>query len=175
MFFDLKQSSGLLFVGLFLPIITGCSATHTMESRALATAGEPKIVEEPIALSPAVNGRVTNVQFFEGERSKRAFMADRKYETRFATKMTRTVYTEINLDHSLPKTNIYLPVTLYFRQNGKTLRIEEFETRISPDWASSSHVIGAGNFEPGKWPIGNYEVDVFINAKKAATGYFEIY
>jgi hypothetical protein len=53
--------------------------------------------------------------------------------------------------------------------------IEEFETRISPDWASSSHVIGAGNFEPGKWPLGNYEVDIFIYAKKAATGYFEIY
>jgi len=174
MFFDLKQSTGLLFVGLFLPVITGCSATQ-IESRAAAAASEPKIVEEPIALGPSVDGRVTNVQFFEGERSKRAFIADRKYDTRFAANMTRTVYTEINLDYSRPGTRTYFPITLYFRQDGRTLRIEEFESRINPDWTTSSHVIGAGNFEPGKWPVGNYEVDVFINAKKAATGYFEIY
>jgi hypothetical protein len=36
-------------------------------------------------------------------------------------------------------------------------------------------VIGVGNFEPGKWPVGDYEVDVFVNAKKAATAYYEIY
>lgn len=175
MFLDTKQSSGLLFAGVFLSVITGCSATHTMEGPAVAKAVESKVVEEPITLSPSVDGRVTNVRFFEGERSKRAFMADRKYETRFATKMTRAIYTEIALDHSRPKTNINFPITLYFRQGGKTLRIEEFETRINPDWSSSSHVIGAGNFDPGKWPVGDYEVDVFINAKKAATGYFEIY
>ena len=174
MFFGLKQSSGLLFVGLFLSVIAGRSARHTMESGAVTTA-EPKIVEEPIALSPSVTGRVTKIQFFEGERSKRAFMADRKYETRFAANMTRTVYTEIDLDYSRPETNIYFPITLYFRQNGRTLRIEEVENRIRPDWSSSNHVIGAGNFDPGKWPVGNYEVDVFIHAKKAATGYFEIY
>jgi hypothetical protein len=175
MFFDLKRSSRLLFIGLFLPSITGCSATRTLESRAVAAAGEPKIVGEPIALSSSVNARVTKIQFFEGERSKLAFMADRKYETRFATKMTRTVYTEIDLDYPRPEANIYFPIRLYFRQNGKTLRIEEVENRIGPDWTSSSHVIGAGNFDPGKWPVGNYEVDVYINAKKAATGYFEIY
>jgi hypothetical protein len=175
MLFDLKQSSGPLFAGLFIAVITGCSATHTMETSAIPTPGEPQIVEQPIALAPSVNGRVTNVQFFEGERSKRAFMADRNYENRFATKMTRTIYTEIDLEHPRPASNIYFPVTLYFRQNGQTLRIEEFGTRITPDWTSSSHVISAGNFEPGKWPVGKYEVDIFINAKKAATGYFEIY
>jgi hypothetical protein len=173
MFFDLKQSR-LLLVGLFLPSITGCVATHTLESRAV-TPGEPKIVEQPIALSPSVNAHVTKIHFFEGERSKRAFIADRKYETRFATLMTRSVYTEINLDYPRPETNIHFPITLYFRQNGRTLRIEEVEGRIGPEWTSSSHVIGAGNFDPGKWPVGNYEVDVYLNAKKAGTGYFEIY
>ena len=175
MFFDLKQPAGLLFVGLFLPVITACSATYTRESQGIVTATEPKIVEQPIALSPTVIGRVTKLQFFEGEHSQRAFIADRKYETRFATKMTRTIYTEIDLDYSQPGTNVYFPITLYFRQNGRTLRIEELETRIIPEWTSSSHVISAGNFEPGKWPVGNYDVDVFINFKKVATGYFEIY
>jgi hypothetical protein len=82
-----------------------------------------------VALNRTVNGRVTKIQFFEGEDSKRAFMADRKYETRFATKATRTIYTEpeISLDYPRSETNIYFPITLYFRQNGRTLRIEELE------------------------------------------------
>src|SRR5574341_88780 len=138
MFLDLKQSSGLLFVGLFLPSITGCNATHTLESRAVATVAEPKIVEEPIALSPSVNARVTKIQFSEGERSKLAFTAERKYETRFATQMTRTVYTQIDVAYPRPETNIYFPITLHFQQNGRTLRIEEVENRIAPDWTSSS-------------------------------------
>jgi hypothetical protein len=174
MFLDLKRSLGLLFVGLFLPSITGCSATRPLERRAVATAAEPKIIEEPIALSPSINARITKIQFFEGERSKIAF-ANRKYENRFATKMTRTIYTEIELDHPGARTHIYFPIRLDFRQNGKILRIEEIDVRIAADWAGSSHVISAGNFDPGKWSVGNYEIDVYINAKKAATAYFEIY
>src|ERR687892_472826 len=135
MFLDLKRSLGLLFVGLFLPSITGCSATRPLERRAVATAGEPKIVEEAIALSPSINASVT----------------------------------EINLDHPGAQTNIYFPIRLDFRQNGRTLRIEEVDSRIGPEWTGSSHVISAGNFDPGKWSVGNYEIDVYINAKKAAT------
>jgi hypothetical protein len=175
MFFDLQRSWKLLFVGLFLSSITGCSTTRMSESHAVPAAVDPKIIEEPIALGPSLNARVTKVRFFEGERSKLAFTSDRRYETRFAKTMTRTVYTEINLDYPRPETNINFPITLYFRQNGRTLRIEEVQSRIRSDWTSSDHLVSAGNFDPGKWAVGNYEVDVYINAKKAATGYFEVY
>ena len=174
MFFGLKRSWKLLFVGLFLPSITGCSTTR-LESPAVPTAVEPKILEEPIALGSSVNARVTKVRFFEGERSKLAFISDRTYETRFAKTITRTIYTEINLDYLRPETNVYFPITLYFRQNGRTLRIEEARSSIRSEWTSSDHLVSAGNFDPGKWTVGNYEIDVYINDKKAATGYFEIY
>ena len=174
MFFGLKRSWKLLFVGLFLPSITGCSTTR-LESPAVPTAVEPKIIEEPIALGSSVNARVTKVRFFEGERSKLAFISDRTYETRFAKTITRTIYTEINLDYPRPETNVYFPITLYFRQNGRTLRIEEARSSIRSEWTSSDHWVSAGNFDPGKWTVGNYEIDVYINDKKAATGYFEIY
>lgn len=174
MFFGLKRSWKLLFVGLFLPSITGCSTTR-LESPAVPTAVEPKILEEPIALGSSVNARVTKVRFFEGERSKLAFISDRTYETRFAKTITRTIYTEINLDYPRPETNVYFPITLYFRQNGRTLRIEEARSSIRSEWNSSDHWVSAGNFDPGKWTVGNYEIDVYINDKKAATGYFEIY
>jgi hypothetical protein len=174
MFFGLKRSWKVLFVGLFLPSITGCSTTR-LESPAVPRAVEPKILEEPIALGSSVNARVTKVRFFEGERSKLAFISDRKYETRFAKTITRTIYTEINLDYPRPQTNVYFPITLYFRQNGRTLRIEEAQSSIRSEWTSSDHLVSAGNFDPGKWTVGNYEIDVYINDKKAATGYFAIY
>jgi hypothetical protein len=175
MFFDLKRSWKPLFVGLFLSSITGCSTTRMLESPAVPAAVEPKIIEEQIALGPSLNARVTKVRFFEGERSKLAFTSDRTYETRFAKTITRTVYTEITLDYPRPETNVYFPITLYFRQKGRTLRIEEVQSRIRSEWTSSDHLVSAGNFDPGKWTVGNYEIDVYINDKKAATGYFEIY
>jgi hypothetical protein len=175
MFFDLKRSWKPLFVGLFLSSITGCSTTRMLESPAVPAAVEPKIIEKQIALGPSLNARVTKVRFFEGERSKLAFTSDRTYETRFAKTITRTVYTEITLDYPRPETNVYFPITLYFRQKGRTLRIEEVQSRIRSEWTSSDHLVSAGNFDPGKWTVGNYEVDVYINAKKAATGYFEVY
>jgi hypothetical protein len=175
MFFDLKRSWKPLFVGLFLSSITGCSTTRMLDSPAVPAAVEPKIIEEQIALGPSLNARVTKVRFFEGERSKLAFTSDRTYETRFAKPITRTVYTEITLDYPRPETNVYFPITLYFRQKGRTLRIEEVQSWIRSEWTSSDHLVGTGNFDPGKWTVGNYEVDVYINAKKAATGYFEVY
>lgn len=173
MFFGLKRSWKLLFVTFFLPTTLACSPV--LQSPAVPAAVEPKVLEEPIALGPSLNARVTKVRFFEGERSKLVFTSDRTYQTRFAKPLTRTVYTEINLDYARPETNITFPITLYFRQNGKTLRIEEVQSSIRSDWTSSDHLVSAGNFDPGKWTVGNYEVDVYINAKKAATGYFEIY
>ena len=175
MFSNLKRSWRLRFLGAFLPLIIGCSTTGSLENGAVPAAHEPKMLEEQVALSPSFNARITKIRFFEGERSKLALTNERKYDTRFAKTLTRTVYTEIDLDYPRPETKVYFPVTLYFRQNERTLRIEEIQTWIEPQWTSSDHLLGAGNFEPGKWAVGNYEVDVYINAKKAATGYFAIY
>ena len=170
----LKRPS-MLWFGLLLPSIVGCSSSAVSESRAVPSVREPKIVREQVDLGPSFKAQVTNIRFFEGERSKLAFAKERVYETRFAQAKARTLYTEIHLDHPGPGTRVYVPIILHFRQNGKTLRIEEFESRIGPEWNSSDHLVGAGHFEPGKWPVGNYEVDVYIHADKAATAYFEIY
>jgi hypothetical protein len=174
MLFALKRSS-ILLSGLLLPSIMGCSSSAVSESRAVPSVRAPKMLREQVDLGPSFKARVTSIRFFEGDRSKLAFAKERVYQTRFAQAKARTVYTEIHLDHAGPGTRVYFPISLHFRQDGKTLRIEEFESRIGPDWTSSDHLVGAGHFEPGKWPIGNYEVDVYIHADKAATGYFEIY
>jgi hypothetical protein len=128
-----------------------------------------------VDLGPSFSTQVMSVRFFEGERSNLAFSGERVYATRFARPKTRTVYTEIQLEHPRPGTTVYLPIALHFRQKERTLRIEEFEGRVGPEWTSSQHVIGAGHFQAGKWRPGNYEVDVYIKDRKAATASFEIF
>jgi hypothetical protein len=174
MLFTLKRYSIPLF-GLLLPLITACSSSTVSESRIVPSVREAKILREQVNLGPSFKANVTSIRFFEGDRSKLAFSKERVYQTRFAQAKTRTVYTEIHLDHAGPGAKVYFPIALYFRQNGRTLRIEEFESRLAPDWTSSDHLVSAGHFETGKWHVGNYEVDVYIHAEKVATGYFEIY
>jgi hypothetical protein len=174
MLFKLKRSWKLTLVASCLPIM-GCSTTDVLKSSPVPVVRESKLVEEQVALSPSFNARLTSIRFFEGERSKLAFVNDKKYETRFAKTLTRTIYTEIDLDYSRPKEKVFFPIMLYFRQNGKLVRVEEIQSRIDPQWTSSSHTVGAGYFEPGEWGIGDYEVDVYINSKKAATAYFAVY
>ncbi len=146
------------------------------EPRTVSSVPEPKILQDQVELSPSLNARVTKVRFFEGERSNLALtLKNRKYQTRFAQATTRTIYTEIHLDHPQPGKVTYFTVTIYILGNGTRLRSEEFEGRVKADWASSEHWIGVGDFEPGKWRPGTYEVDVYINAEKVATGSFEIY
>lgn len=177
MFFNLRPSCALLFVGFLLPSITGCSpsVTGVSEPQTVRSLPEFKILQDPMVLGPSLKGRVTTVRFFEGDRSKLAFTKKRTYENRFARASTRTIYTEIHLEHPQPGEKIYFPITLYFRQNGKTLRIEESEGRLGSDWTSSDQLIGVGDFVPGNWRLGKYEVDVYIIAEKVATGYFEIF
>jgi hypothetical protein len=136
---------------------------------------DPEMIEEQVALNPSFSARLTGIRFFEGERSKLAIINDKTYETRFAKTVSRTIYTEIDLDHPRPEKQVHFPIMLYFRQDGKIVRVEEIQARIDPQWSASSHLIGAGYFESGKWAIGDYEVDVYMNSKKAGTGYFAIY
>lgn len=166
-----------LILGLLFVTIQGCgrSVTSVSEPHPVQSGPQFKVLQESVVLSPQLTGRVKSVRFFEGERSAVAFSKKRIYESRFARASTRTIYTEINLEHTRPGKNIYFPITLYFLRNGKTIRIEEIEGRLEPDWTSSEQVIGAGDFSPGKWRPGTYEVEVYIRAENVAKGFFEIY
>jgi hypothetical protein len=177
MLFSLGRSYTLLSGAFLFLSVTGCgpSITGVSEPPTVRSVPQVKILQDPIMVDPSLNGHVTTVRFFEGDRSKLAFSKERLYASKFARVSTRTIYTEIHLENPPPGKNIYFPITLYFRQNGKTVRIEEIEGRLRPDWTSSDQLIGAGDFVPGDWRLGNYEVDVYIIAEKVATGYFEIY
>lgn len=167
---------GLLF-GLLLLSASACgpSIMRASKPQAAGSTPQPKILQDSFVLAPSLDGRVTAIRFFEGDRSKLAFQKKRIYASKFPQAGTRTIYTEIHLEHPRPGKKVYFPITLYFRQKGETVRIEEIEGRLRPDWTSSDQLIGAGGFIPGDWHRGDYEVDVYIIAEKVATAYFKVY
>jgi hypothetical protein len=136
---------------------------------------EPKIIEEQVSLNPSFSAHPRNIRFFEGERSEVAIVNDKTYETRFPQALARTIYTEIDLDHPRPEKQVHFPIMLYFRQNGKLIRVEEIQARIDSQWTASSHLVGTGYFEAGKWAVGDYEVDIYVNSKRTAIAYFAVY
>ena len=177
MFFGLKRSCTLLILGLLLPSSTGCSSSVTSASNPQTpSVPEPKIFHDHVELIPSLNARVTKILFFESGRSDIELRQKRIYESRFAQASTRTIYTEIRLEHPQSERRIDFTITLVCtRENGTTFRIEDYKGRLEPGWTSSEHWIGVGNHGPGDWDAGTYQVDVDINGEKVATGSFEIY
>ena len=174
MFFNPKRSLNPIFFASLLSV-TGCTTTGVLENSPAPVMPESKIIEEQVALTPSFSAHPRSIRFFEGERSQLAILNDKTYETRFAKTLARTIYTEIDLDHPRPEKQVHFPIMLYFRQNGKLVRVDEIQARIDPQWSASSHLIGAGYFEPGKWAVGDYEVDVYVNSKKTAIAHFAVY
>lgn len=175
MFFGLKRSCMLPILGLLFSSTTGCSSSIT-EPQAVSSVPEPKILHDNVKLIPSVNARVTKIQFFESGRSDIELRKNRVYERRFAQATTRTVYTEVHLEHPQPRKRIDFAITLVCsRENGTTFRIEEYKGRIEADWTSSDHWIGVGHHSAGDWDAGTYQVEVHINGEKVATASFEIY
>ncbi len=175
MFFGLKRSCLLLLLGLLFPLTKGCSSS-VADPQTVPSVAEPKIFHDNVELMPSLNARVTKIQFFESGRSDLELRKKRIYQSRFLQATTRTVYTEIHLEHPQPRRRIDFTFTLVFsRGNGTTFRIEEYKSRMEADWTSSDHWIGVGHHSPGGWDAGAYKVEVHINGEKVATGSFEIY
>jgi len=175
MFFGLKRSFSLLILGVLVPSAMGCSSAFT-NAQTVPPAAEAKIFRDNVELIPSVNARVTKIQFFESGRYDTELRKKRVYQSRFAQATTRTIYTEIHLEHPQPRRRIDFAITLVCsRGNGTTFRIEEYKSRMEADWTSSDHWIGVGHHRPGRWDAGTYKVEVHINGEKVATGSFEIY
>ncbi len=175
MFFGLKRSCMLLTLGVLFLSTTGC-VSLAGGSRTGAFVPEPKIFHQSIELIPSVNATIKKIQFFESGRSDMELRRKRIYQGRFAQATTRTIYTEVRLEHPQVRKRIDFPVTLVCsRADGTTFRIEEYEGRIKKGWSSTDHWIGVGYHRPGKWDAGLYKIDIYINGDKVVSGYFEIY
>jgi hypothetical protein len=169
-----SKQTDMLIRGLLLLSLAGCGAMKNAAEPKSASLPEPKIFNDKLVSTPSLNARATQLVFFGSGPSDIAPFTP-IYKSRFDHAATTRVHPEIRLAYPAPGKKVYLAVTVHIRENGKTFRIVEYETRVDPDWTSSSHSVDVGVFGPGNWRIGTYETDIHINGEKVATGYFEVY
>ena len=174
--FDSKRFYMLLLLGFLLPL-TGCSSSFrkSSESQTAAAVPEPTILHDKVALIPSLDARLTKLAFFGSGASDIAPLQNPIYKNRFEHSATTRVYPEIHLEYPSSGKKVYFTMTVHIRENQRTFRIVDYETRIEPNWTSSSHSVGIGVFGPGNWRAGTYEADVYINGEKIAMGSFEVF
>jgi hypothetical protein len=174
--FDCIRFYRLLLLGFLLPI-AGCSSSFksSSESKTTSTVPEPTILHDKVAVIPSLDARLTKLAFFGSSASDIAPLQNPIYKSRFEHAATTRVYPEIHLEYPPPGKKIYFTMTVHIRENQKTFRIVDYETRIEPNWTSSYHSVGIGVLGPGNWHAGTYEADVYINGEKIAMGSFEVY
>lgn len=164
----------MLILGLLLLSTAGCSSIKSPPESKTASLPEPKILHDKLVSTPSLNARATKLVFFGSSPSDIAPFTP-IYKSRFDHAATTKVHPEIHLAYPAPGKKVYLTVTVHIRENGKTFRIVDYETRVDPNSISSSHSVDVGVFGPGNWRVGTYETDIHINGEKVATGYFEVY
>jgi len=175
--FDWKRSCMLLILGLLPTSTIGCSSSVRSSSGAKTAASvpEPQILRDKVESIPSMDAHLTKLTFFGTGPSDIAPVKNPIYKNRFEHAAITTVHPEIHLEYPPPGKRIYFTMTVHIRENSRTFRIVDYETRIEPDWTSSDHSVGIGVFGPGNWRAGTYEADVYINSEKVAMGRFEVY
>jgi len=176
--FDWKGSSIPLLLGLLLLAVPGCSSSlrsSSSEHKSASSVPEPSILKDKVVVIPSLDARLTKLAFFSTSAADIAPLQNPTYKSRFEHAATTQVHPEIHLEYPPPGKKIYFTMTVHVRENKKTFRIVDYQTRIEPNWTSSSHSVGVGVFGPGNWRTGTYEADVYINGEKVAMGFFEVY
>lgn len=175
--FDWKRSCMLLLLGLLIASTTGCSSSFrsSSEAKTASPVPAPTILHDKVGVIPSLDARLTELAFFGSSAADISPLKNPTHKSRFEHTATTRVYPEIHLEYPPPGKKIYFTMTVHVRENRRTFRIVDYETRIEPDWTSSYHSVGIGVLGPGNWRAGSYEADVYINGEKVAMGSFEVY
>ena len=145
------------------------------EAKTASTVPEPTILQDKTESIPSLDARVTKLAFFGSSAADIGPLKNPTYKSRFEHAATTRVHPEIYLEYPPPGKKIYFTMTVHIRENARTFRIVDYDTRIEPDWTSSHHSVGIGVLGPGNWRAGTYEADVYVNGEKVAMGSFEVY
>jgi hypothetical protein len=133
---------------------------------------------------PSLNARLTALRFFEGNPCEKSSPERRAYGQRFAQVLTREILTELTLEHPKHARRLDFTIQAFYRHEGKVIGRPELETYLSADkqvsvyWfnkRTGSLRVCTKPYPCGRWSVGSYTVDVYINGEKVASGSFEIY
>jgi hypothetical protein len=135
---------------------------------------------------PSLNARLTALRFFEGNPCEVPPLEKRAYKQRFAQVITREIYTELTLEHPKHERRLDITIQAFYRHEGKIVGRPVLETYIPADkqesiyWFDKDQGQGRvlsciGSYPRGRWSVGPYTVDVYINGEKVTSSSFEIY
>ena len=147
------------------------TATNTPQPPPTAPAATP----EPEWNIPSLQANIENLRFFEAPQQQPP-REERVYSQRFAQSEARYIYYEINLAYPEHSQAVDFALDVVYRNpDGSAFAEFTGNHRIEADWTSSWHSKGWGWDDPGKWPVGTYGVELYVEGELIATGSFEIY
>src|SRR6516165_2418381 len=129
--FDWKRSC-MLLLGLLLSLTTGCSSSVRSSSggTTAASAPESQILQDKVETIPSLDAHLTKLAFFGTGPSDIAPVKNPIYKSRFEHAATTKVHPEIHLEYPPPGKRVYFTMTVHIRENSRTFRIVDYETRI---------------------------------------------
>ena len=124
---------------------------------------------------PSLAASVTELRFFESGDDLLPY-EEREYSHRFPMATTRYVYWELHLSYPESKEPMTFETeAVYYKPDGTEMGRFTEESHTEAGWSSSWHTSGWGWDEPGKWPLGTYLVELYIERDLVASDTFEIY
>jgi hypothetical protein len=102
-------------------------------------------------------------------------LAQRQYDTRFASGATRYVNIEVKLTYEAPGREIAVPLACdVFTDAGQVYATISINARIQPTWTESFHTQGWGTARGGSWPVGKYRAECKYGGKLIGKDWFEL-
>jgi hypothetical protein len=134
---------------------------------------------------PSLNAQLTALRFFEGTPCRWPPLEERSYRQRFPKVMTRSIFTELTLEHPTHEREIKITIQGFYRHRGREINRPVLETSIPANRQKSVYAfypaMGTGRFltcvtiPRGHWSVGTYTVDLYIEGEHVTSGSFEIY
>jgi hypothetical protein len=128
----------------------------------------------PSMFIQGINATVSPLQFFasiEGTPIKE----NRIYGTRFSGTAIHYMFWEMNLQYPSQDTRREFTIKETWSKPDHTLDHEkEITGRIEAGWSAAYYESGWGNDAGTYWQPGNYQVDLFVDNRRIASGQFEI-
>jgi serine/threonine protein kinase len=124
---------------------------------------------------PSLPANVTELRFFEGGYDMPSH-DERQYSSRFAASEARYIDYELNLEFPEPGRRVDFQVeAVYYNPDGTELTRFSADYHLEADWTTSWHAKGWGWDDPGKWSVGTYRVELYVDGQLAVSSSFEIY
>jgi hypothetical protein len=124
---------------------------------------------------PVPGANFTALKFFESEVNAPP-VGNRAYSTQFNHRTARYISWELNLTCPPPPAQINFPINAtYYNPNGTVMNSSDVAGYVQAGWPGLVFNSGRGWARAGFWKRGTYRVDLTVNGRRIASGYFTVF